>query len=468
MRLFKFISYIMLAVFTVAIGQFIYPGADAEARVAVEPGTIRIGLARELPEMEFAVQGNYVITNGYNGEVITYAETGQNYTVQRIDGDKNTVRLYQNGNQLGIYTGPIVVEKVDQEIAILNGVGALAKRTSGQGLACIDASGTVTQLSKNISGLTVLSARGYTTPQVSEQSQQLVILKSKGTVKRYRGNLDLRPDTKGITVINYLPLEEYLYGVVPSEMPRDWPHEALKAQAVVARTYALYSSGQYISQGFDILATQMNQVYHGYDHEAVQTNKAVDETRGQVLTHNGRLVLAAFHSSSGGYVGNCSEIWKESIPYLKAKEDPHDYNDKHYNWSVSKNTDELLKTFADKGLVFEQLLDIEELQRDETGSRLVKMLVVGRDGEGNIKREEISNADRVRTVLGLKSSLFDMQRNYDSEGALTGVTITGSGWGHGLGMSQYGAKGMSEKGYNYQDILQYYYTGAKIELNYGG
>lgn len=466
MRLIKTVSCVMLAIFTVAVGCFLYPALDAEGKVAVESGTIRIGLARELPEAEFAVQGNYIITNGYNGEIITYAQTGQNYTVQSVGQDK-TVRLYQNGNLLGVYTGPIVVEQVDQEINILNGAGALAKRTSGQGLACIDASGTVTQLPKNIANLSVLSAQGYVTPQVSDETQ-LVVVKNKGTAKRYRGNLDLRADDRGITVINYLPLEEYLYGVVPSEMPRDWHHEALKAQAVVARTYALYSSGQYLSQGFDILATQQNQVYHGYDHEGDRTNRAVDETRGQVLTYDGRLVLAAFHSSSGGYVGNCSDIWLEDIPYLRAKEDPYDFNNLHYNWSVSKSTDELLKMFADRGMDFAELLDIEEVQRDETGARLVKMLIVGRDHQGNVKQQEVANADRVRTVLGLKSSLFNMQKHYDSEGTLTGVTITGSGWGHGLGMSQYGAKGMAEKGYNYRDILQYYYTGAKIELNYGG
>lgn len=467
MRLLKYINHIMLAALLVSFGYFCYIADNAAGQQFVERNNIRIGLAQGLPEIQFAVQGNYVITSGYNDKVVTHAVTGGNYTVQRINGEKDTIRLYQNDTLLGVYTGPIVVQKASQEMLVLNGTGAVAKKTSGQGLACIDSSGSITPLASNISDLKVLAAGGYVTPQTSDQSP-LVLLKNGGTTKRYRGNLDLRPDDRGITVINDLPLEEYLYSVVPSEMPGSWHNEALKAQAVVARTYALYSSKKHLPQGFDMLATDMDQVYLGYDHEAVQTNRVVDETSGQVLTYQGQFVLAAFHSSSGGYLGNCCDIWVADLPYLRAKEDPYDINNQHYNWSTSKTNDELLRLFNGKGIKITELLDIEELQRDESGSRLIKMLIIGQDQAGNIQRVEVDKGDKIRSLFGLKSSLFDLHKEYDPEGVLTRVTITGSGWGHGLGMSQYGAKGMAEKGYNYQDILKYYYPGAKIELDYGG
>ncbi|MBO8136536.1 MAG: SpoIID/LytB domain-containing protein [Desulfotomaculum sp.] len=465
---FWLISLLVLAAVLPVI-HLVYQVSSAEGSgVSVTPKTIRIGLVRQAPEIEFSIQGRYIFFKGYNGEFIAEAEPHKRYKVERVDqGEgKSILRLSCSGSTVSEFRGPLLVRKVNQEASILSGSGALVKRTGGRGLVAVNAAGEIKELPENMSKWTLISASGMANLKVQDELQ-LVTLYTGNTSKRYRGNFDFRLDETGITAINDLPLEEYLYGVVPSEMPYDWPEEALKAQAVVARTYALYSRGQYLAYGFDVLATQKNQVYHGYDHETPETNKAVEETKGQVLTYNDRLILAVFHSSSGGFTGNCDEVWKEYIPYLTAKKDPYDYNEKHYDWSVTMSADQLAKQLKSKGYLYSKILDINEVQRDETGARVKKIQVKGIDENGRVKEEDIFNADMVRYALGLKSSLFTMKKENDEENNLLSVTFTGSGWGHGLGMSQYGARGMAWEGYSYQDILEYYYNGAELEYNYG-
>ncbi|WP_051688224.1 SpoIID/LytB domain-containing protein [Desulfofalx alkaliphila] len=439
--------------------------STAEGGVAVTPTTIRIGLLRDVPEVHFSVQGKYMLKNGYNGQVIAMAEPGQAYVVEPADRG-NSISLRAGGMQLGSFKGPIVLQRVTEEISITSGSGALVKRTGAHSLSAVDATGAVTSLSDNLSAYAVLSAQG-TGKLVANDELHLVTLYHGGSSKRYRGDFDFRMGDAGITAINDVPFEEYLYSVVPSEMPATWPEEALKAQAVVARTYALYSRGQYISYGFDLLATQQSQVYHGYDYEHPSTTRAVQQTQGQVLTHRDSLIMSVFHSSSGGYIGNCGEIWLQNVPYLKAKPDPYDYNDIHYKWSVTVSAQQLANQLTSRDCEFSAVYDIQEVKRDESKSRVTSLRLVGLDAKGNPKEIVISNADRVRTVLGLKSSLFTMDKQYDSDNKLSAVTFEGNGWGHGLGMSQYGALGMANKGYNYQDILQYYYTDVKLDYNYG-
>ncbi|MTI79759.1 MAG: SpoIID/LytB domain-containing protein [Firmicutes bacterium] len=466
----KLVLYISMSIMITTLS-FLYSfdhGPVAEGGVSVTPNTIRIGLVREVPEMQFSVQGEYVLLNGYGGEVITKLEPHKRYTVERIDrGINNSViKLSSDGQSIGSYSAPLVVKKVVEQINILSGSGALAKRTSGQGLSAVNAEGEIINLSEDLSQYKFITVNGMNDFQVNTK-QQLVTLFGSGESKRYRGDFDFRLDEKGITIINDLPFEEYLYGIVPSEMPNHWPKEALKAQAVVARTYALYSQGQYLAYGFDILASQQNQIYHGYDQETTATNAAVQQTKGQVLTYDNRLIMAVFHSSNGGFTGNCSEVWKEEVPYLQAKKDSFDYNEKHYNWSITMTADQIAKQLTERGYPYSVVLNLAEAQRDETGARVKVMHLKGLDKNGDLKEEDVFNADRVRFALGLKSSVFNMDKHYDQNNNLQQVTFSGNGWGHGLGMSQYGARAMSLEGYTYQDILKYYYSDVELEHSYG-
>jgi len=228
----------------------------------------------------------------------------------------------------------------------------------------------------------------------------------------------------------------------------------------------------YRDQGFDLLATQMSQVYGGYDAEHPNSTRAVNETRGQVVLCNGKPISAFFHSSSGGYIEDSKDVWSESLNYIKAKSDPYDKNENHYNWSVSYNKEQLvsqltsIKGFYNKAgeaeRIFTRVDDIEILEKTSTGARIKKIKITGLDTGMKPLRVEISNADVVRRVLGLKSSLVVMKKESTPDDKLNSVTFTGSGNGHGLGMSQYGALGMASKGYNYQDILKYYYSNSEI------
>ena len=122
--------------------------------------------------------------------------------------------------------------------------------------------------------------------------------------------------------------------MVPAEIPPSWPKEALKAQAVAARNCALQQVEVSRGSKYNLLDDQLSQVYRGYDAETPATNEAVEETRGMVMTSQGRLITAFFHACSGGFTENSEDVWLEQLPYIKGKADPYDKNDKHYDWQV--------------------------------------------------------------------------------------------------------------------------------------
>jgi stage II sporulation protein D len=150
----------------------------------------------------------------------------------------------------------------------------------------------------------------------------------------YRGRVLVIPGGNGLTAINYVDLEHYLYSVVGSEMPTSWPIEALKAQSVAARSYVLYHRQRSRNPNFDVGSTTAWQVYGGLEQEAASTQTAVEGTRGQVLTYNGQVIEAVFHSASGGHTENVEDIWSQPIPYLRAVQD-FDAGSPVYQWGVN-------------------------------------------------------------------------------------------------------------------------------------
>jgi stage II sporulation protein D len=399
-------------------------------------------------------------------------------------------QVLKDGEYVGLYNGPIKVESLDAGVkAILSASDTLLQKDSLDGLAVQGANGEINYLKADQAGRYVLTEDGQL-KQLPRGGLNIVGLEKDGQVKHYRGNLEVRPGENGLTVINELPIEQYLYGVVPAEIPASFSAEALKAQAVAARSYLSAQLGTYASFGFDVLDNQSNQVYKGYDIENPMTSVAVDVTNGMVLVKHGQPVAALFHSSSGGYTENSEDVWNDKLAFIRTKEDPFDNNSKYYNWSVTYSASELvslinqqLKKYI-KSSEFTELdviTDLRELEWTASGHRVKKLLIEGIDIEGNWQAYTIANADRVRSVLGLKSALFKMQKETYSEEqeiiedaeiieeqepfeeqGISSVTFTGSGWGHGLGMSQYGAAGMASQGYSFQDILQYYYTGVEL------
>ncbi|MFZ5631374.1 MAG: SpoIID/LytB domain-containing protein [Bacillota bacterium] len=440
----------------------------AGAQVAVIPNTIRVGLAQDVQVQDFYVQGRYRLVDRQSGEHLADVLPGERWQARFTGGG---IQLFKNGRQVGTYGSSLDLQQVRPMVAVLSGSGALKNVAAGETLAVAAAGGRVLPLKIDSGRINVISVSGIKAVQ-GGGDLNLVALVIDGRAQNYRGNLEFRTRTGGITVINELPLEEYLYGVVPREMPASWPKEALKAQAVAARSYALANLGTYRDFGFDLLATQMNQVYGGYNAEHANASRAVDETRGQVLSCRGKTISAFFHSSSGGYIESCRDVWREDLEYLKAKPDPFDKNDKYYDWVEVYTRDQLVNRLIErKSLyngpdaperVFTIVNDIEIAEKTSSGARVKRIRITGAGSDGQPMAAEISNADAVRKALGLKSSLFEMTKEKNAGGKLVKVTFKGSGYGHGLGMSQYGALGMTNKGYNYQDILKYYYNNTEV------
>lgn len=443
----------------------VYPVHQVRGDVRVIPGTVRVGLIQHAQEIGFSVSGTYQLIDQFSGQPVAEISPGQRWQV-RVG--PYGMELFRDGTWMGSFAGPLMVREKMLQVAVLSGKGDLLNRETG---FVLGSGGKQVELN-NIVGVSVLSAGGQ--KKLSPAGGlNLVTLSQGDNARRYRGNMEFRTDGKGLTAINQLPVEEYLYGVVPAEMHAYWPAEALKAQAVAARSYVLAQLGSYQSQGFDVLATQRSQVYRGYDGENPATTKAVDETRGVVMTYRGRPISAVFHSSSGGYTENSEDVWISRVDYLRARPDPADQNPQHYGWSKTYTLEELKQQFASRGYQFSEIYNLEEVERTSTGARVKCLAVTGLGPDGRPLTIEIgrnpakSKADEVRMSLGLKSSLFTMRKNFDDKNNLVSVTFTGSGWGHGLGMSQYGALGLATQGYNYQDILKYYYTGITIASDYG-
>jgi len=334
----------------------------------------------------------------------------------------------------------------------------------------------------------------------------------------YRGDITIhRTNGKtGLTVVDTLLLEEYLYGVIPKEISPDWPVESLKAQAVAARTYALYMMNKYASDGYDVNTTTDCQVYGGRTIEDPRSTRAVNDTAGQVIQYQGRLIPAYFHSDGGGYTENSENVWGGYEPSLRAVVD-YDQKSPHYRWKKEikpRDMEDTLRAAGyDVGTL--QAIEMSHLNNPPTNApdrgvsgRVKTVRLIGTNGSVEI------SGNKLRTILGLDSTLFDIkivlptEKFFDVDivdtygnigtkkvdmnlapqtepnlftdkpttrriGGRSNETVlfSGYGWGHGLGLSQWGAKAMAEKAppgetAYFQEILKHYYTGVEIQKVY--
>jgi stage II sporulation protein D len=270
--------------------------------------------------------------------------------------------------------------------------------------------------------------------------------------RRFRGDLTILADSQSLSVINNIPVEQYLYGVVPKEMPHSWAKEALKAQAVAARTYALYIKDKSADKPYDVESTTTSQVYGGFDSEKEGSNLAVDETRGQVITYNGRLIIAYFHSSSGGHTEDSKNVWSADLPYLKGISDNFSANIPNGQWSFFVSYNDMQNSLNKYGLNIGQIRGLNAAGESGSG-RLLGVRIIAKNGTTELK----SNNFRIKVgATRLKSTLLKIATDRD------GILFTGKGCGHGVGMSQWGANMMAKKGFGYQDILKHYYQSVKI------
>lgn len=260
----------------------------------------------------------------------------------------------------------------------------------------------------------------------------------------YRGRVLVTPSGNGVTAINYVDMEDYLYSVVGGEMPTSWPLEALKAQAIAARSYVLYHQQRNRNPNYDIGSTTAWQVYDGVEDEAANTHAAVEATRNLVLTYDGQIIEAVFHSSSGGHTENVEDVWSKPLPYLRGVQD-YDAGAPVYQWTKTFSVEDFERRVPGVG----QLQ--EATPRQITPRGRVREIVLQGDRGSRVMR-----GTDFRRALGLRSTLFSVVVN----GAT--VQITGRGYGHGIGMSQWGAHNLALQGYTYEQILGHYYQGAQL------
>lgn len=261
----------------------------------------------------------------------------------------------------------------------------------------------------------------------------------------YRGKTQLVATGKGIIAVNHVDLDQYLYSVLGAEMSASWPIEALKAQAVAARTYALYKKATGGTDTYDVGDTTKWQVYKGVESEAQSTQEASNATAGEVMVYGGKVILAVFHSASGGHTENVEDIWTgDSLAYLRGVPD-YDMGAPVYQWTKTFSAGEIGRRIGGVGAVTSMTPE-----RTTPNGRIITMLVRGSAGS-----KRVSGAD-LRKVLELRSTLFTVSKSGGS------FQLNGRGFGHGLGMSQWGAHNLAQQGSNYQQILSHYYQNATL------
>ena len=273
---------------------------------------------------------------------------------------------------------------------------------------------------------------------------------------KYVTNNIIRVKDEKTAKITEIPFEDYIKGVVAGEMPATFELEALKAQAVASRSYAMYQMTATKDNEYDVLNTTANQVYltdeqlkenwkDEYPEKINKIKEAIAETSGEYLTYNGEIVNAMFFSTSVGATENSEEVFVSALPYLRSVDSTWDKESPVY---IDTYTFTLEDFYKKLNLPFKQTLKIEVTEKTSTGR--TKAL--------KINDQEMKGRD-VATKLSLRSNYFDIVQNQNN------ITITTKGFGHGVGMSQYGANGMAKEGYKYDQILKHYYKNTEIKKN---
>ena len=261
-----------------------------------------------------------------------------------------------------------------------------------------------------------------------------------------------------LTAVNIIDLEEYLQGVLPMEISPDWPSESLKAQAVAARTYALYRRENNSDKGYDLVSTTMDQVYGGIGRAHPASNQAIRDTRGLVMKHEGHLILAAYHSTSAGPTEDAKVVWGVEVSYLKGVICPFDRYSPRYQWTRRFSLDFVERVLSKKGYPVGFISTVTAFEKTGSG-RVAQLRFLHSEGELILPGTDF------RRVLGysdLPSTRFIIERKGNT------LLIKGKGSGHGVGLCQWGAKEMAELGYSFGRILKFYYPDVEVVQYSGG
>ncbi len=349
----------------------------------------------------------------------------------------------------------VAIEENVGSVRVGSSVNAIVKNGAGQVLGEI----------QGMNGFT--AASGGSGVSLDRWSASRIVIEPKdpnGVVwigdRWYRGKAVLMPSSGGMTAVNYVDLEAYLASVLGGEMNGGWHQEALKAQAVAARSYALYRRNRDGNGGFDLCDTARCQVYRGVQDESAGTQAAVAATAGQVLTYRGQIIEALFHSSSGGPDGgateNVEDVWGSKVPYLRAVKD-YDSTSPVASWTKTIGRSEL-GALVGLGPVDKVL----PVGKPTAGGSHRELLFVSGGQQKRVKtgflRDELNLRSAKISIVPQVSQTKSVAKNSVSQM----LEIRGNGFGHGLGLSQYGAKAMAEGNFRYDQIVLHYFQGTEL------
>lgn len=301
-------------------------------------------------------------------------------------------------------------------------------------------SGTGLTLSGDGAGLTLRVG-----PGIESNAAPLVV---DGTLRILRGK-----GPGGLAVVNHVDMEEYVKGVVPAEMNAAWHAEALKVQAIVARTYALYQRQANREREYDVVAGTLDQVYRGRQGVDRRVRDAVESTRSLALTYQNEPILAAFSSTAAGPTEDAMNVWSKDLPYLKGVECPFDANSPYYQWRAEFRLQDLEDKLVRQGFAIGTIANLAPLAYSAAG-RVARLRVLHSQGELVLRGEDL------RRLVGygvIQSTQFEIE----SIGRT--VVLSGRGAGHAVGLCQWGAKEMAGLGYRFDTILHYYFPGTELK-----
>ncbi len=273
------------------------------------------------------------------------------------------------------------------------------------------------------------------------------------SVVQVSGLVQLVRRGKGLLVINQVDLEEYVKGVVPAEVNSAWHPEMLKAQAVAARTYALYQHMLSASRDYDVAAGIQDQVYRGRQGIDARVEQAVESTRGLVITHQGAPIYAAFSSTAAGITEDAVIVWSKDLPYLKGVECPFDLESPYYQWKASFKLETLEQNLRQQGFTVGTIATLTPLVYSRAG-RVATLRILHSQGELMLRGEELRKAVGYTVVPSTQFTIESFGPD---------VVLAGYGAGHAVGLCQWGAKELAELGYAYPSILRYYYPGTELQ-----
>ncbi|MDR1315397.1 MAG: SpoIID/LytB domain-containing protein [Spirochaetales bacterium] len=451
------------------------PKVRALGKEAENLPLVRVGLAENLSSLCIKTGADYTITTITDGAAITDGVAGVD-GVDRTDGSAGVDKTdgkqdgKQDRNQDGksSYSG----KALDQ----------LFFEISGGEISVKDFKEKILITSREALVLSYQEAEATTIvfDFLSEAGSFFALTEDRS----YRGSMEARPETGGISLINSLNIEEYLYSVIPSEMPASWPEEALKAQAIAHRSYTLAHLGQYAAKGFDVYGSVLSAAYRGAGGEAARTTAAVDASRGVYLTAGGKPLKAYYSANHGGYSEDGPAVWGGEDVFMAAVPDkliptrdaflPLDELDRFIR-GRPKSYSAVEKLHSPAAYRWEKWVPAEDIKNRvaaeaSTGS-ILSIISRGRGISGRIREVEITGTDgvmripgdRIRSRLGgLRSNLFSIRSKAGKDGRPEYFIFQGAGWGHGVGLDQSGAAGMAQAGFSAGEILKHYYPRAAI------